>query len=67
MPDSVNITDKQGYLYGKFDGMPGIMNSRCADFTYEQFVVLEWKQFQELARRRGGQQTGRMWKMQVSS
>ena len=53
-PDSVNITDlSKVVFYGKFEGMLGIMNFRCADFTYEQFTVPEWKKFVELATKQG--------------
>ena len=54
-PDSVNITDfSKVVFYGKFEGMLGIMNFRCADFSYEQFTVPEWKKFVELATKKGG-------------
>jgi len=54
-PDSVNITDLSKVVFvGKFEGMLGIMNFRCADYTYEQFTVPEWKKFVELATKKGG-------------
>ena len=52
-PDSQNITDINSVIfYGKFEGERGIQTMRCADYTYEQFIVPEWKQFVELAVRK---------------
>ncbi len=54
-PDSINTTDKDAIKwYGKFDNILGLQSFRCADFTYEQFTVPEWKTFLELATRPGG-------------
>ena len=54
-PDSVNITDlSKVVFYRKLEGILGVMNFRCADYTYEQFIVPEWKKFAELATKRGG-------------
>ena len=53
-PDSVNITDPDKVVfYGKFENILGVQSFRCADFTYEQFTVPEWKQFSELAIQEG--------------
>jgi hypothetical protein len=38
--------------------MLGILNFRCADFTYEQFIVPEWKTLVELAIKRDGPANG---------
>ena len=32
----------------------GIQTMRCGDYTYDQFVTPEWKQFVEFAVRKGG-------------
>jgi len=54
-PDSQNITDIESVVfYGKINGERGLADFRCAGYTYEQFVTPEWKQFVELATRRGG-------------
>ncbi len=54
-PDSVNTTDKEAIKwYGKFDHILGLESFRCADFTYEQFTVPEWKRFLEIAIQEGG-------------
>lgn len=59
-PDSINITDKEKVVYyGKIENILGIQNFRCSDYTYEQFVLPEWKKFLELATRPGGP-TGRL-------
>jgi hypothetical protein len=56
-PDSVNITDPDRVVfYGKFENILGVQNFRCADFTYDQFIVPEWKQFVQLAIQEGGPQ-----------
>ena len=44
--DSINITDPESVVYY---GGRGIQTMRCADYTYDQFVTPEWKQFVELA------------------
>ena len=56
-PDSENITDINSVIfYAKIDGSMerGIQTMRCGDYTYDQFVTPEWKQFVELAVRKGG-------------
>ncbi len=54
-PDSINSTDKSKIVfYGKFDHELGMQSFRCGDYTYEQFVVPEWKTFLDLATRPGG-------------
>ena len=53
--DSQSITDIDSVMfYGKFDGERGLANFRCTGYTYDQFIVPEWKRFVELATRRGG-------------
>ena len=48
--DSINVTEPEDVIfYGKIANQLGIMNFICADYTYEQFVIPEWKQFVELA------------------
>jgi hypothetical protein len=54
-PDSINVTENYRVIfYGKFDRVLGVQSFRCGDYTYEQFVVPEWKRFVELALREGG-------------
>ncbi len=54
-PDSINTTDKDAIIYyGKLSNILGLQNFRCADFTYEQFVIPEWKAFVGLAIQEGG-------------
>ena len=53
--DSLNITDKDKILfYGHFDNTIDSASFRCAGYTYEQFILPEWKRFLELATRKGG-------------
>ncbi len=51
--DSLNITDPDKLMFYGSNQL-GIMPFRCGDYTYEQFVTPEWKQFVELAIRPGG-------------
>jgi hypothetical protein len=53
-PDSINTTDKDAIIYYGFIKGLGIESFRCADFTYEQFTVPEWKKFVEIATQEGG-------------
>jgi len=54
-PDSINITKPNKVIfYGKFDGFRGMPSFRCADYTYEQFIIPNWSDFAELAIRPGG-------------
>jgi hypothetical protein len=56
-PDSLNVTDKASVIYhGKFENILGVQNFRCGDYTYDQFIVPEWKQFVQLAIQEGGPQ-----------
>lgn len=57
-PDSLNVTpDKESVIYyGKFNQILGMESFRCADFTYEQFTLPEWKEFVALAIQEGGPQ-----------
>ena len=56
-PDSINTTDKDSVIYyGKFDRILGMESFRCGDYTYEQFIVPEWKEFLGLAIQEGGPQ-----------
>ena len=49
-PDSQNITDIDSVaFYGKVNGERGLADFRCGDYTYEQFIVPEWKQFLEFS------------------
>lgn len=59
-PDSINITDTAKVIYvGKISNVLGVSTFRCADYSYEQFVVPEWKTFVDLATQYGGP-TGRL-------
>ena len=59
-PDSINITDVEKVIYyGKIENVLGLQNFRDGSFSYEQFVVPEWKAFLVLATRPGGP-TGRL-------
>jgi hypothetical protein len=54
-PDSINMTDKDSILYyGKFSNILGLQTFRCADYTYEQFVIKDWNEFLKLAIQEGG-------------
>lgn len=56
-PDSINVTDKDSVIYyGKFNRILGMESFRCADYTYEQFTLPEWKEFMGLAIQEGGPQ-----------
>ena len=56
-PDSINTTDKDSVIYyGKFNKILGMESFRCGDYTYEQFIEPEWKDFLALAIQEGGPQ-----------